>query len=149
MHVPTDRKLLEFSKRLILLIILYAITLVTYAQEPSAKPLTNADVVGANPDDFEAVIIKISPTNNWRLIGAQKTKAKYFESGKRTELNFIEDKIANKLTKLGRGHLQIEAQQTLAENEYRIVLRTISKSQKVSLKDTLYRQGEGVLLGIV
>lgn len=108
------------------------------------------DVVGANPDDFEAVIIKITPTNNnWRLLGAQKTKAKYFESGERTELNFIEDRIPSKLTKLGRGHLQIETQQPLAEGEYGIVMRPISKSQKVSLKDTLYRQGEGLLLGIV
>jgi hypothetical protein len=108
------------------------------------------DVVGANPDDFEAVIIKISPTNNnWRLIGAQKTKAKYFESGERTELNFIEEKVLSKTTKLGRGHVQLEPEKPLTEGEYGVVLRPVSKSQKISLKDTLYRQGEGILVGII
>jgi hypothetical protein len=112
--------------------------------------ITFGDVTGANPDEFEPALVKVNPTkNNWRLVSAQKTKLKNFQSNGRTELNFIEEIIPIRTNKLGRGHLEVEPQQPLSLGEYGLVLRPVSKTQKVSLKEMSSRQGEGVLLGPV
>jgi hypothetical protein len=110
-----------------------------------------SDVVGANPDEFEPVLVKISPTdNNWRLIGAQKAKAKQFQSNDPSELNFIEERIPISVTKLERGRVVVTPQQQpLAPGEYGLVLRPASRARKVSLKGIASRQGEGLLLGLV
>ncbi len=105
------------------------------------------DVVGANPDEFEPKIIKINSTpNNWRLVGAQKSKAAWFQSGEKMEFNFIEEIIPSNTTKMGRGQSIIEPQQPLVDGEYAIVLRPISKTYKISYKDITYKNGEGVLV---
>ncbi|MGB8509853.1 MAG: hypothetical protein WCD76_15840 [Pyrinomonadaceae bacterium] len=108
------------------------------------------DVTGANPDEFDPVLVKVNPTkNNWRLVSAQKTKLKNFQSDARTELNFIEEIVPIRTNKLGRGRIEVEPQQPLPLGEYGLVLRPTSKIQKVSLKDMTSRQGEGVLLSPV
>lgn len=105
------------------------------------------DVVGANPDDFIPVIVKVSTTNNnWRLTGAQKTTAKNMQSRTRTEFKFIEDLIPSRITKLARGHVSIEAQNPLQPGEYGIALRPTSKTWKVDVNDLVSKSGEGALV---
>jgi hypothetical protein len=112
--------------------------------------LVFSDVIGANPDDFEPVLLKVSPTdNNWRLVGAQKAKAKQFQSNDPSELNFIEERIPVNATRLDRGRVAVTPQQPLASGEYGLVLRPASRARKVSLKGIASRQGEGLLLGLV
>ena len=90
------------------------------------------DLVGANPDDFEPVILKINPTNNnWRLAGAQKINQKYLESHERTEAKFIEDIIPTHLNNFGRGHVGIEPQDPLPPGEYGVAIRPKSKTLKL------------------
>ncbi|MDT7540587.1 MAG: hypothetical protein QOE33_491 [Acidobacteriota bacterium] len=108
------------------------------------------DVVGANPDEFEPALLKVSPTdNNWRLVGAQKAKAKQFQSNDPSELNFIEERVPLNVTKIERGHVTVSPQQPLPAGEYGLVLRPISRTKKASLKAVAARQGDGLLLSPV
>jgi hypothetical protein len=109
-----------------------------------------SDVIGANPDEFEPALLKVSPTdNNWRMVGAQKAKAKQFQSNDPSELNFIEERIPVSITKLERGRVALTPQQPLASGEYALVLRPSSRTHKVALKGIAAHQGDGLLLGLV
>jgi hypothetical protein len=120
---------------------------------PTASPhfeIVFGDVVGANPDEFEPALLRINPTdNNWRLVGAQKAKAKQFQSNDPSELNFIEERIAVSITRLERGRISVSPQQPLPAGEYGLVLRPVSRTKKASLKAVASRQGEGLLLAPV
>jgi hypothetical protein len=119
------------------------------ASNPSFE-IFYGDVVGANPDEFEPALIKINPTpNNWRLVSAQKAKAKFYQLPDKNDFNVIEEIIPSRIKKLGRGNFVIEPQQPLSSGEYGIVIRPISKTYKMSYQDIIYRKGEGLLLGIV
>ncbi len=105
------------------------------------------DVVGVDPDLFEPALIKIHPTpNNWRLVGAQKSKAKYFQSADKVTYNFIEQPISADAVKIGRGQYSIKPKEPLPPGEYAIVMRPISKEYKLSYKDITYKIGEGSLV---
>jgi hypothetical protein len=109
-----------------------------------------SDVVGANPDEFIPVLLKVNPTdNNWRLVGAQRAKAKQFQSNDPSELNFIEERIPVTATRLERGRVAVIPQQPLTAGEYGLVLRPASSTRKVALKGIASRQGEGLLIGLV
>jgi hypothetical protein len=106
------------------------------------------DVVGANPDDFEPQIIRIHPTaNNWRLVGAQKSKPKWYQSSDKVIFAFIEEPVPTRTTKLARGHAAVEMQQPLTPGEYAVVLRP--KTYKMCYRDIAYRSGEGALVNSV
>jgi hypothetical protein len=108
------------------------------------------DVVGANPDNFEPILIKLIPTdNNWRLAYAEKTNAKYLQSDDHVEHSFIEDRIPIRTNKLERGHVELEPQQPLDVGEYAIVMRPVNSTYKISFKDIVARAGEGLLIGSV
>jgi hypothetical protein len=118
----------------------------------SNKPsfdLNYAGLPGINPDEFEAAIVKLEPSNNaWRLVGATDAKSD-------TVLNvvpqwevyssFIEDRITTSVNRITTGHSQISPTSTLAPGEYAVVLRPISKNKKFSGAEVAQNQGTGML----
>lgn len=106
-----------------------------------------ADVTGADPDDFQAGIVKLTSTkNNWRLLGLKQAKQSAFESSERTEFTFKEELIGTRVTKIARGIFEIAPALPLAPGEYGIVIRPVSESYKVSARDAVIKAGEGLLL---
>lgn len=106
-----------------------------------------ADITGADPDDFQAGIVKLTSTkNNWRLLGLKQAKQSAFDSSERTEYSFKEELIGTRVSKIARGIFEIAPARPLAPGEYGIVIRPVSESYKVSPKDTVIKAGEGLLL---
>jgi hypothetical protein len=105
------------------------------------------DVTGADPDDFQAEILKlVSTKNNWRLLGLRRSKQSAFESSERTEWNFKEGPIPARIRKIARGVFEIEPVEPLAPGEYGLVIRPVSPTYKFSPKESVMKAGEGVLL---
>jgi len=106
-----------------------------------------ADITGADPDDFQAGIVKLTSTkNNWRLLGLKQAKQSAFESSERTEYSFKEELIGTRVTKIARGIFEIAPARPLPPGEYGIVIRPVSETYKVSPKDAVIKAGEGLLL---
>jgi hypothetical protein len=106
-----------------------------------------ADITGADPDDFQAALVKLTATkNNWRLLGLKRAKQSAFESSERTEYSFKEELIGTRVTRIARGIFEIQPARPLVPGEYGIVIRPVSETYKVSPKDAVIKAGEGLLL---
>lgn len=111
--------------------------------------LLYGEILGVNPDEYEPAIILLEPTaNNWRLAGATRAKIDAFQHDPRNfELysSFSETKVPARVTRLGRGHAQIEPHSPLAPGEYALCLRPIAKNKKFSGLEVSTGRGEGLL----
>jgi hypothetical protein len=109
-----------------------------------------AGLPGVNPDQFEPVIVKLSPTpqSNFRLVGATEavnTAAQSTQQDWPIYSAFVEDRIAAKGEKLGAGHAQLTPTAAMSPGEYAVALRPIDKSHKFSGEEVGKNQAEGLL----
>jgi hypothetical protein len=95
---------------------------------PSSSPAFDvqyAAVAGIDPDAFEPVLVKLTPTsNNWRLVGAGSMIVGV--NGATALPKITEDRAPAKSTRLAPGHVRLEPAMPLAPGEYAIVLRPVA-----------------------
>jgi hypothetical protein len=95
---------------------------------PSSSPAFDvqyASVAGIDPDAFEPVLVKLTPTSsNWRLVGAGSMIVG--ANGATTLPKITEDRAQVKSTRLAAGHVRVEPAMPLAPGEYAIVLRPVA-----------------------
>jgi hypothetical protein len=107
-------------------------------------------VPGVNVDQFEPVIVKLSPTpqSTYRLVGATEAAQTAEQSTQQDwpiYSSFIEDRVASKIEKLGPGHAQITPSAAMNPGEYAVAFRPVDKSKKFAGEDVGRNQGEGLL----
>jgi hypothetical protein len=95
---------------------------------PSSSPAFDvqyAAAAGIDPDAFEPVLIKLTPTSsNWRLVGAGSMIVG--ANGATALPKITEDRTPVKSTRLAAGHVRLEPAMPLAPGEYAIVLRPVA-----------------------
>jgi hypothetical protein len=109
-----------------------------------------AGLPGVNPDQFEPVIVKLSPTpqSNYRLVGATEAAGSAAQDKQQDwpiYSSFVEDRISCKVDKLGSGHARVTPAAALAPGEYAIALRPTDKAHKFSGEEVGKNQAEGLL----
>jgi len=110
-------------------------------------------VPGVNPDEFEPVLIKLTPAQNaFRLVGATRGKEDALSSSAtdwEIYSGFVEDRVKIQSQKQGPGRYQISPAASLLPGEYGVVLRPISKNKKFSGGDVARNQGDGFMFDSV
>jgi hypothetical protein len=105
-------------------------------------------VPGVNADEFEPVIVKLTPSqNSCRIVGATEGKEDITANPAadwQIYSSFLEEKVAIKSQKTAKGQYQITAASPLPPGEYAVVLRPISKSMKFSGGEVARGQGDGL-----
>ena len=109
-----------------------------------------AGLPGVNADQFEPVIVKLSPTPqaNFRLVGATEAASSAEQS---TQMDwpiyssFVEDRVSAKVEKLGTGRAKVTPAVAVGPGEYAVVLRPTDKSHKFSGEEVGKNQAEGLL----
>jgi hypothetical protein len=109
-----------------------------------------AGLPGVNADQFEPVIVKLSPTPqaNFRLVGATEAASSVEQS---TQMDwpiyssFVEDRVSAKVEKLGTGRAKVTPAVAVGPGEYAVVLRPTDKSHKFSGEEVGKNQAEGLL----
>lgn len=123
---------------------------------PIASPTFSvnfANTPGVNPDDFEPAIVKLTPAqSSCRIVGA--TQGKEDMSGSAAAdwqiySKFLEERVAVKSQKTGKGQYQLSPGAALFPGEYAVVLRPISKTKKFSGGDVARAQGDGLMFDAV
>jgi hypothetical protein len=108
-----------------------------------------SNVPGVNADQFEPVIVKLTPSqNSCRIVGATEGKEDVTANPAadwQIYSSFLEDKVAVKSQKTTKGRYQITSSSPLAPGEYAVVLRPISKSMKFSGGEVARGQGDGLI----
>jgi hypothetical protein len=109
-----------------------------------------AGLPGVNPDQFEPVIVKLSPTpqSNFRLVGATEAASAAAQDKQQDwpiYSSFVEDRVSSKVDKLGSGHARVTPAAALGPGEYAIALRPTDKSHKFSGEEVGKNQAEGLL----
>lgn len=107
---------------------------------------------GANPDDFQPAIVKLTPAQNIRLVGASEGKQDAASSPTadwEIYSHFVEDPIVVKLQKLAPGKYAVTPGSPLLPGEYALVLRPVSKDKKFSGGDVVRAQGDGLMFDAV
>jgi len=112
-----------------------------------------SNVMGANPDDFEPTIVKLTPAQNTcRIVGATQGKEDA-QSGSAADWeiysSFLEERVAVNPQKVKRGQYKISPASPIMPGEYAIVLRPVSKSKKFSGGDVARGQGDGLMFDAV
>ena len=105
---------------------------------------------GINADQFEPVIVKLSPTPqaNFRLVGATEATTSAEQSTQQDwpiYSTFVEDRLPAKVQKLAYGRARVSASAALEPGEYAIALRPIDKNKKFAGEDVGRNRGEGLL----
>jgi len=123
---------------------------------PVSTPAFTVDfsrVAGANPDEFEPAIVKLTPAqNSYRLVGATEGKqdaASDPAADWQVYSHFLEDRVAVTSKKLARGKYRISPASPLMPGEYGIVLRPLAPTKKFSGGDVARNQGDGMLFDSV
>ena len=110
-------------------------------------------VLGATSDDYQPIIVKLTPAQNTcRIIGATEAKADASSSpGADWQIysHFLEEPVTTQAERLGTGKYKVSAKSELAPGEYGVVLRPISKSKKFSGGDVARAQGDGLMFDAV
>lgn len=108
---------------------------------------------GVNPSEFAPELVKLTPAQNTcRLIGATRGKedARSHDAADwEIYSGFVEDHVAAKVQKKAEGQYEISPQAPLYPGEYALVLRPVSKSEKVSGGDVARGQGAGMMFDTV
>jgi hypothetical protein len=122
----------------------------------SASPVFSLDfsrAPGVNPDDYEPVIIKLTPAQNTcRIVGATQGKADASGSPAadwEIYSHYLEDQVATNPQKLGAGKYKIAAASELVPGEYGLVLRPVSKTKRFSGGDVARAQGDGLMFDAI
>lgn len=106
-----------------------------------------------NLDQFEPVIVKLTPTPNlWRLVGASRGKENAFSSSAvdwQAFSNFLQDPAPTEVKRISPGIFEVSAAKPLEPGQYGIVLRPISKTMKFSGADVARNQGNGKVFNSV
>jgi hypothetical protein len=117
---------------------------------PTTTPkfeLEFGEIVGLDPDSYEPALVRLPQTkDNWRLVGATKTKLDYSGSGSPQSM-IDEERTPLKTTRLSRGHLQIEAGAPLTAGEYGLVLRPV-KAHKPKKGESQSEAEQGVFYSV-
>jgi len=117
---------------------------------PTTTPkfeLEFGEIVGLDPDSYEPALVRLPQTkDNWRLVGATKSKVDYSGSGSPQSM-IDEERTPLKTTRLSRGHLQIEAASPLAAGEYGLVLRPV-KAHKPKKGESQSDAEQGVFYSV-
>lgn len=112
-----------------------------------------ANAPGVNPAEFAPEIVKLTPAQNTcRLAGATQGKqdARSHEAADwEIYSSFVEDRVAVKLQETAAGEYTISPQSPLYPGEYAVVLRPVSKHEKVSGGDVARAQGPGLLFDVL
>ncbi|HLV94205.1 MAG TPA: hypothetical protein VKS44_03355 [Candidatus Acidoferrales bacterium] len=112
-----------------------------------------ANAPGVNPDEFAPEIVRLTPAQNTcRLAGATQGKedARSHEAADwEIYSSFVEDRVAVKLQKTAAGEYAISPQSALYPGEYAVVLRPVSKHEKVSGGDVARAQGPGLMFDVL
>ncbi|MGA8087426.1 MAG: hypothetical protein WCA10_08980 [Terracidiphilus sp.] len=123
---------------------------------PNAMPTFSVTFDSArrvNPEDFEPVILKLTPAqNSCRIVGATRGKAEADGTPAgdwQMYSHFMEDRVSLKSQKLGTGKYQITPEAQLEPGEYAVALRPVSKDKKFSGGDIARAQGEGLLFDAI
>ncbi|MGZ4732300.1 MAG: hypothetical protein ACXVZH_09170 [Terriglobales bacterium] len=100
------------------------------------------DITGLDPDAYEPALVHLpQATDNWRLVGATKQKMSYMGAAEQQSM-IDEERTLLKVTRMERGHLQIEPAAPLAPGEYGIVLRpTKAHKPKKGVSQSQAQQG--------
>ena len=109
-----------------------------------------AGLPGVNADQFEPVIVKLSPTPqaNFRLVGATEAATTVEQSTQQDwpiYSSFVEDRLNAKVEKLSTGHAKVTPTAAMGPGEYAVALRPIDKSHKFSGEEVGKNQAEGLL----
>lgn len=100
-------------------------------------------------DDYEPVIVKLTPAQNTcRIVGASEGKEDARSSPAadwQIYSKFLEERVAVKSEKIGAGKYKISPATELLSGEYAVVLRPISRSKKFSGGDVARAQGDGLM----
>lgn len=109
-----------------------------------------AGIPGVKPDQFEPVIVKLSPTpqSNFRLVGATEAATTAEQSTQQDwpiYSSFVEDRIAATVRKESPGHAQLTPSADLPAGQYAVALRPADKNHKFSGEEVAKNQGEGLL----
>ncbi|MGH9730356.1 MAG: hypothetical protein ACRD4A_01550, partial [Candidatus Acidiferrales bacterium] len=112
-----------------------------------------ASAPGVNPSDFAPEIVRLTPAQNTcRLVGATRGK----EDARSNDAadweiysGFVEDRVAANMQKKGEGQYEISPQSPLYPGEYAVVLRPVSKNEKLSGGDVARGQGPGMMFDTV
>jgi hypothetical protein len=108
-----------------------------------------AKAPGVNPDDFAPEIVKLTPAQNTcRLVGATTGKEdvrSHDAADWEIYSSFVEERVAVTLQKTNAGEYEMSPQSALLPGEYAVVLRPISKNEKVSGGDVARGQGPGLM----
>lgn len=111
-----------------------------------------AKAPGVNPDQFAPAIVKLTPAQNTcRLVGAAQGR----EDARSRDVAdweiysaFVEDRVPVNLEKISPGDYNVSPQSPLLPGEYAVVLRPVSKSEKVSGGDVARAQGPGLMFDL-
>jgi hypothetical protein len=107
---------------------------------------------GVNPEDFEPVVIKLTPAQNTcRIVGATQGKADAGASAAadwQVYSHYLEEPVTVSPQKLGSGKFKITTPE-LAPGEYGVVLRPVSKTKKFSGGDVARAQGDGLMFDAI
>lgn len=108
---------------------------------------------GVNPDEFAPEIVRLTPAQNTcRLAGATQGKddARSHEAADwEIYSSFVEDRVAANLQKTAAGEYAISPQSPLYPGEYAIVLRPVSKHERVSGGEVARAQGPGLMFDVL
>ncbi|MHB8753398.1 MAG: hypothetical protein ACYC92_00330 [Candidatus Acidiferrales bacterium] len=108
-----------------------------------------AKAPGVNPSEFAPEIVKLTPAQNTcRLIGATRGKedaGSHEAADWKIYSGFVEDRVPANLQKTAAGEYQMSPQSPLLPGEYAVVLRPVSRSEKVSGGDVARGQGPGLM----
>ncbi|MHB8539973.1 MAG: hypothetical protein ACYDCD_03395 [Candidatus Acidiferrales bacterium] len=108
-----------------------------------------AKAPGVNPNEFAPEIVKLTPAQNTcRLVGATRGRedARSHDAADwKIYSSFVEDRVAVNLQKTAAGEYQMSPQSALLPGEYAVVLRPISRDEKVSGGDVARGQGPGLM----
>ncbi|PYT96588.1 MAG: hypothetical protein DMG38_23255 [Acidobacteria bacterium] len=109
-----------------------------------------AGLPGVNPDQFEPVIVKLSPTpqTSFRLVGATEAAGNVEQSTQQDwpiYSSFVEDRVAAKVEKIAAGHAKLTPRVAIGPGEYAVALRPIDKAHKFSGEEVGKNQAEGLL----
>lgn len=126
----------------------------TALDAPQASFKVNfAGIPGVNSDEYEPVIVKLSPSpNNFRLVGATQAKQDVFESNTmdwQVYSAYIEQRIAATPTKVASGNYTLAPAAALPAGEYGVVLRPLNKDKKYGASTVAQNSGEGLMFNSV
>ena len=109
-----------------------------------------AGIPGVKPEQFQPVIVKLSPTpqSTYRLVGATEAATTAEQSTQQDwpiYSSFVEDRVASTVKTDSPGHAQVTPSADLASGQYAVALRPTDKNHKFSGEEVAKNQGEGLL----